>query len=687
MSTASDSQKGDSKDYLQTVRRLSLVTYLLSRPGRPVSAAQIRTQLEGGYAGMTDDAFKRRFSEDRAELADLGIHIESAAGDDGADLYTLRGDAYYLPRVEFTSEEVTALSACLAVLKDSFAYSQPLRLALLSLAQGRPELLAETETLPLAIVPEEERPALLPKLQAAVDDRKTVRFTYYTIQRDDESERTVDPYGLQLVGGEWYLIGYCHLRDAVRTFRLSRIRSRVVHDTKRPHDFERPEDFDLKAYQNRPAWQLGPARARATVRVDPALAWWVEAHWSHCGTVEQRDDGGILYTTAYADERRLTAWVLGLAGHAELLEPAALRERMRAQLEALGARLDGPGPEAAAAPAAEAQVPRHTRRRRGGDEGRVEVDRFTRLNTLAVFLLQSCDEDEADLSVREVCAALGVPAAQLREDVRLLNEVGYVGGGTVLFAELTGRNRLHVTCELEGPTLSRPARLSPLQADTLLLAIELVRGQVPSTPGALRSAEQKIRDARGAPPTITVNDLVRPADDVLDKLSVAVAGHRLLRIEYWKEGTGQVTTRVVEPYFSRYERGEWFYVCWCRSAEGVRVFRVATTKCAELLDETFAPREDVELDLYRREGVPTTRSYAPKTATLWYSPVVTRWVEERQPVRRLADGSCLAEQPYVDEGWLTHFLLPFAGEARLLSPPAAVAHLRATVAGLLAVYR
>src|SRR5674536_406012 len=72
------------------------------------------------------------------------------------------------------------------------------------------------------------------------------------VYKRQELERTIDPYGLQLVAGEWYLIGWCHLRLARRTFRLSRIRSRVTHATRAPHDFEAPESFDIGAYRNRP---------------------------------------------------------------------------------------------------------------------------------------------------------------------------------------------------------------------------------------------------------------------------------------------------------------------------------------------------------------------------------------------------------------------------------------------------
>jgi predicted DNA-binding transcriptional regulator YafY len=685
MSPSQAREPAQPKDHEQNIRRLSLVTYLLSRPGQRVSAAQIRMNVEG-YPGMTDDAFKRRFSEDRAELREIGICVASETGDDGVDLYSLPGDAYYLPKVEFDSDEITALAACYAVLQDGFAYSQPLRLALLSLTQGRPEFLTETAAPALAVVPEAaEQPSLLPKLQAAVDDRKTIRFTYYTIQRDAETERTVDPYGLQLVAGEWYLIGHCHLRDAVRTFRLSRIHSRVVHATRKPHDFTRPTGFDLEAYQDRPAWRLGPVHGTARVRVSASMAWWVEAHWAHCGAVAEGADGSIVFTTEYADTRRLLSWVLGLAEAAELLDPPELRAELRARLSALRTLLASPVPELADSPAP-AVTPRPGGRRRKTDDWHVEVDRFTRLSTLASYLLRSCGEDEADVRVADVCAALDVSAKDLREDVRLLNLVGHVGG-MVLYAEFAGRGKLHVQCDVEGPTLSRPARLSPLQADALLLAIDLVGGQLPSASRAtLDGARQKIRRARDTGPTLGANDLLPGAAGVLDAVNAAIAGRRLLRIEYWKEGTAGLSERVVEPYLVVHERGEWYYICWCRSAGGRRMFRIATTRSARVLDETFAPREDLELDLYRREGIPPSASYAPKTASVWYSREVSRWVEERQPVRRLTDGSCVAEQPYVEEGWLTQHVLPFSDKARVLAPPAAADHLRATVDALLAVY-
>ncbi len=278
-------EEGFSKDADKQIRRLSLVALLLSRGGHPVTVGEIRRRVEG-YPTMTEEAFKRRFYEDRAELAGLGIEVVAGQDAEGAgEVYSLPASAYYLPAVQLTREELTALAACLAVLEDRFAYSKPLRLALVSLMQGRPELIDDAATPELAVLPEAgSGAAVLPKLQAAVADRKRVVFRYYAIGRDEELERTVDPYGLQLVGDEWYLIGFCHLRQAVRTFRLSRIRSRVTHATRAPHDFAPPADFDLAAYRDRPPWRLGAPAGEARVRVAADMAWWVEAHYSRCGT-------------------------------------------------------------------------------------------------------------------------------------------------------------------------------------------------------------------------------------------------------------------------------------------------------------------------------------------------------------------------------------------------------------------
>ena len=725
-------EEGFSKDADKLIRRLSLIAFLLSRPGRPVTSAEIRRRVEG-YALMTDDAFKRRFYEDRAELAGLGIEVAADTETDGdAELYSLPAAAYYLPAIAFSPDELAALAACLFVLEHRFAYSEPLRLALLSLTHGRPELLAAATTAPVSVLParEAQRAAsALPKLQQAAAAGKTVTFTYYSIGRDEELERTVDPYGLLLVGDEWYLIAFCHLRQAVRTFRVSRVRSRVTFATRAPHDFTPPQDFTIDDYLDRPAWQLGEAVGSATVRVSADMAWWVEAHFSRCGTIAPASHGGaILYTTAYNSPGQLVAWVLSMGAAAELLEPAELRDEVRAHLVRLAEGLAHPPLEAGEAaellegagrpgtdtgggasvgraadsgPAARAGRTASAGRRSaspavttGAADWQVEVDRFTRLAALMTYLHGVChasgDRDETPVAVSTVCAAVDVTPAELKADVRLLNLVNFGGEGTLVWAEVKGAT-LVVTCDTASSAFARPARLSPLQVDTLLLAVEILGGQLPIERGdALRSAADKLRHARSAVPSaVAAGERLPAAEPILDAVSAAIGQRRLLDIDYWSEGSGVSTTRTVEPYLLVRTRGEWYYVAWCRRSQGTRTFRVATTKRALPRSERFAPRADVEVELYRREGVRSSRLYAPQQAIVWYGPGIARWIAEREPTVAApasVAGGILALQPFVDERWLSHELLRFGGEALPLSPPAAVASLRELVGRLLERY-
>jgi predicted DNA-binding transcriptional regulator YafY len=54
----------------------------------------------------------------------------------------------------------------------------------------------------------------------------------------------VDPYHLTLHGGGFYLVAYCHLREAVRIFAVERIRELEVQTVR----FQRPAEFDLDNY-------------------------------------------------------------------------------------------------------------------------------------------------------------------------------------------------------------------------------------------------------------------------------------------------------------------------------------------------------------------------------------------------------------------------------------------------------
>src|SRR2546423_930749 len=266
---------------------------------RPITALEIKQEVEG-YSGMNDDAFARRFYADRAELESLGIELKvdrPAEGYYEAENYSLPAQNFSLPAIECTDSELGALRTARSLLDGQFAYAEPLRLALQQLSWGRPSPLdaPEQRSVALAVTAAaggRELSQRLSKIETAIFRRKTIVFDYYTIGRDAQESRKVDPYHLLFRGGQFYLVGFSHEREAVREFRLSRIRGKVGYSSKAEHDFPPPDDFDPRAYVNRAPWQLGDPIGTARVWLSPNVDWLVLPHFGHAGTVTDAADAG-----------------------------------------------------------------------------------------------------------------------------------------------------------------------------------------------------------------------------------------------------------------------------------------------------------------------------------------------------------------------------------------------------------
>src|SRR5688500_2463970 len=373
---------------------------------RPVSALEIKQEVEG-YSSMNEDAFARRFYADRAELESLGIHLQVQKPGEGffeAELYALPPENYYLSSIQFTDEELAAMRTALVLLDGRFAYAEPLRLALQQVSWGRPSPVTGNDTAPVDVSVEasagtggRELSQRLSKIETAISRRKTIVFRYYTMQRDEISDRKVNPYHLVFRGGQFYLIGHSHERDAVRVFRLSRIRGKVSYATKAEHDFPAPEDFDRRDYASRAEWQMGEVEGTASVFLRERIAWLVERDFGAYGEIRsaKKADGapgrGVIFETEYADSRQLLSWVLSWQRNAAVLHPPELVKEASERLDLLEQRhrkeLDTA--KAVRRPAAEGAVARGGGRSNGRGESVIRPERFARLVTLAGMLIEA----------------------------------------------------------------------------------------------------------------------------------------------------------------------------------------------------------------------------------------------------------------------------------------------------------
>jgi proteasome accessory factor BC len=691
---------GMAKDTEKLIRQLSLISYLMAER-RPVTALEIRRDVEG-YSGMNEDAFARRFYADRAELESLGIHltVDRPAGGSRSDggwsgiaeqeNYSLRPENFHLPPIAFTDEELASLQFALTLLDGEFAYAEPLRLALQQISWGRPSPLRapDQRTLALGITGSaggHELSQRLAKIETAIFRQKTITFDYYTMERGELGARKVDPYHLLFRGGQFYLLGRSHERDALRVFRLSRIRGKVAYATKAEHDFKRPADFDPRGYANRADWQYGDTAGEATVWVSDRIAWQVERHFGRFGTVEPVADG-VHFRTPYASARQLASWVLSLGEHASVVDPPELVKVVEERI-ALLARRHEREPELAPVLQLSSNGGGGEAEGESGAPGRREAairpERFARLVTLASILIDAGRAGER-LPVADVLERLQLSEPELREDVSVLNVVNFGGGSYVLYAEITEDGWIEVDPEPYSDNFARPARLLPVEAKALVAAIDLIGDHLPE--GALSSAREKIVAALGGTdPMAQLHVASAAADDsgIARVVSEAIASHRLLRLEYYKANEDEFSTRTVEPYALINGREGWYVATFDPAKDALRHFRLDRIKQAEVTDERFEPRPEVDpaADV---EGWPRTGQVeASRTARVWVSPERARWMlEEHRAAEELADGAVVVEMPFKGTDWLVRRVLGEAGDAAVLEPADAREAVRRAVAKL-----
>jgi proteasome accessory factor BC len=679
-----------SRDEEKLIRQLSLLSFLLSRP-RPFSAREVQESVEG-YAEMSDETFARRFHADRGDLNKIGIEVRVLTGADLPDagesqLYYLPEEDFRLPEVRFTDGEVRALAVALAALDGRFAYARPLRLALTALVGGqRRAMLSELDQLPLAIAADEDAQRAgqqLSRLEEAVTRGKTVRFSYPSGDGAGV-ERTLDPYSLFLIQGHWYVVGRDHLRDAIRTFRLGRIQGAVHFVTEKSRDFSSPADYDPKVYGARPPWLLGAVQGTATVRVDDDLAWWVKRLEPHVSFLGEDDCGSSRFAVPYADEAVFLSWVAGLGRSGDIIEPTRLRDRLRAALLLTAEAHDGPGrPSAGEGPDREKRRP--SRKNPADSKAPVGAEHLARAMALLQYLV---DDDRPPLVTwQSLVKDLGLSRAEVESDLSLINLINFGGGTYAVMAEARAAG-VQVVREVMADTFAQPARLSPVMARALLLALDVIGDAFALKDlESLASLREKVRVLLGAgqPEGIVVVDEIQPpAPEIVEVINRAIRDRGVVVLEYFTASRQELGERTVEPYLLFHSSDGWYLEAFCLKAMDQRTFKLERIRSVRTTGETFAPRPEV--DLTRRR---TGQAFSPDESANWaivrFAPRWRTYLEEDGiECVTLPEGGFEARVPYLDERWMAQHIVSYLGDAVLEHPASARTRIKELAAALAA---
>jgi proteasome accessory factor B len=327
-------------------RLLDLVVLLLGARS-PVPFREIRDQFKA-YRTTEEGSGQRAFERDKAELLELGVPLRYVTPEEDDSIeeagYVVDLRRYRLPELRLTSDEVAALVLAGSVARAAAGtYAEVVDLALKKLAfdlpapPDTPGSPARKASPPVIVhFPKQandlaERLALV---EQSIEHRKRLVIEYRTSSTGQATERAIDPYGLAYRQGAWLLVGWCHLRQKVLTFRVDRIgRAEMAPKLKSP-DFERPAGFDLRRYANRSPW---------TFEIEPPVD--VELEIAHDqGAIANEDfgdgavrtslpDGGTRVAFSSTNPEYIVNRVLAAKGALAVRAPDSLRARVREELE------------------------------------------------------------------------------------------------------------------------------------------------------------------------------------------------------------------------------------------------------------------------------------------------------------------------------------------------------------------
>ena len=302
------------------VERLTNLLALLLETPEPVTLVEIAGELAGQYPER-EQARRAAFERDKAALRGIGVPIDAevVVGGPyaGSTRYRVDRSKYELDGLHLDADETRALQVALAATRPRSSSGQE---ALWKLGGG----LAEGPGHIGAVVPDA---AGLPVLRTAVSGARRVEFRYRDV------DRRVDPWGLLLRNGFWYVVGFDHVRGERRTYRVDRIDGDIEILEDAP--FERPADFDV-----RDALPADPKLLGATdddlpvarVRVSAVRAGAARRELGDDRVVAEHDDGSIDVLVPCANRIAFRSWLLGHLVEAEVVEPADLRAEVVAWL-------------------------------------------------------------------------------------------------------------------------------------------------------------------------------------------------------------------------------------------------------------------------------------------------------------------------------------------------------------------
>jgi proteasome accessory factor B len=313
-------------------RLVNLVIALLGTR-QYLTAARIRATVPGYEAddgtARADEAFKRMFERDKADLREMGVPLETGRTSvfDTEDGYRIARADYELPEITLTGEEAAAVGLALR-LWESARLAGAAQSALVKLKAAGVDV-DTGRGLPIQPRLDAGEPAFEAAYTAA-RDRQALQFDYRRPEEDAPTRRHVQPWGVVAWHGRWYVGGLDLDRQRPRVFRLSRVVG-IPKPVGPTGAFDPPVDVDLAEMV---AGQVGGQEHLVVVRARPGTAIGLRRHATSLGPADDGDDRLELRTT---EQSSLAGQLAAYGADVVVESPADVRDAVIERLTRLAA--------------------------------------------------------------------------------------------------------------------------------------------------------------------------------------------------------------------------------------------------------------------------------------------------------------------------------------------------------------
>lgn len=258
---------------------------------------------------------RRTIGRDIEDLCKAGIPIVTTQGVGGGIRIM---DGFSMDKTLLTSKDMQMIMAGLRSL-DSISGSQYYSQLMEKIKVGSSEFVSGNDSI-LIDLSTWYKDSLTPKIgliQDAIELKKTIQFRYYSPK--NEMEREIEPYYLIFKWTNWYVYGWCTLRQDYRLFKVNR-----MDQMRHVSDFVMRENVPLPDLDDK---RIFPTQNIVKAVFEPEMKWYLIEQFG-VDSFTEAPDGRLLFEYEYSDMESLLSWMLTCRDAVTVLEPETVRNEL-----------------------------------------------------------------------------------------------------------------------------------------------------------------------------------------------------------------------------------------------------------------------------------------------------------------------------------------------------------------------